>query len=117
MKDKLLAARAGTRHDPDVGHPLLLVVLSILAFWSLLLTLIAGLYEVVNALEGIRTYLEKVTMGVRAIEQETRPLGEGLDQLAASLGAEGAALNAATPRLRAVARELGSVGRRVKSGE
>jgi hypothetical protein len=53
---------------------LLLTILSVLAFWAFLNVLMIGLYLILKPLEGARIYLEKITMGVRAIERQTRPL-------------------------------------------
>jgi hypothetical protein len=53
---------------------LLLTILSVLAFWAFLNVLMVGLYLIFKPLEGVRIYLEKITMGVRAIERQTRPL-------------------------------------------
>jgi hypothetical protein len=53
---------------------LLLTILSVLAFWAFLNVLMVGLYLILKPLEGVRIYLEKITMGVRAIERQTRPL-------------------------------------------
>ena len=49
----------------------LLTVLSGLALLTLLILLLVGLTRVLAALEGIRTSLAKIAMGVRAIESET----------------------------------------------
>jgi hypothetical protein len=53
---------------------LLLTILSVLALWAFLNVLMVGLYLILKPLEGVRIYLEKITMGVRAIERQTRPL-------------------------------------------
>lgn len=57
---------------PDLS--LLLTILSVLAVWALLTALVAGLLLILKTLESIRGTLQKVTAGVRAIEQETAPL-------------------------------------------
>lgn len=53
---------------------LLLVILSVLALWTLLSLLVVGLLLVLKSLEGVRLHLRKISMGVRAIETETAPL-------------------------------------------
>ena len=55
--------------------PLLLTLLSVLALWSLLALLIVGLLLIRKTLESVRISLERIAMGVRAIEKETEPLG------------------------------------------
>jgi uncharacterized protein YoxC len=54
---------------------LLLTVLSVLAVWGLLTVLIVALLLIRKTLEGVRRSLEQITMGVRAIEVQTAPLG------------------------------------------
>jgi hypothetical protein len=56
--------------------PLLLTILSVLAFWAFLQLLIFGLYFIYKSLQATRVYLEKITFGVRAIERQSRPLRE-----------------------------------------
>ena len=94
--------------------PLLLTILSVLALWAFLTLLVVGLLFIFKALEAIRTHLQRITMGVRAIEQETAPLGAlaadlgpatrdlrgALDALAARLGGPGQRLDGAAPALR-----------------
>jgi hypothetical protein len=77
---------------------------------------VVGLLLVFKALEGIRTHLQRITTGVRAIEQETAPLGTlaaglgpamqelrtALDALAVRLGGTGQRLDGAAPALRAL---------------
>ena len=55
--------------------PLLLTILSVLALWSLLALLIIALLLIRKTLESVRVSLERIAMGVRAIEKETEPLG------------------------------------------
>ena len=57
---------------------LLLSICSVLAVWALLTVLVLGLLLVLKT-------LEKIAMGVRAIEQQTLPLGAHADTLAATL--------------------------------
>ena len=65
--------------------PVLLTALSVLAVWSLLGVLVVGLLLVLKTLESVRGSMEKIAMGVRAIEQETKPLGVRSAALAATL--------------------------------
>lgn len=87
---------------------LLLTILSVLALWALLGTLILGLLLILRPLQSVRGYLEKITMGVRAIETQTLPLGARTDALGAGLGELNAALAAAEGRLASVHRHLGA---------
>jgi hypothetical protein len=86
-----------------------LAVLSVLAGWSLLGALAAGLLLILKPLEGIRASLRKVAMGVRAIEDETRPLGPGASTLIGSLGGTAEVLGSATQLLGVIARDLDEV--------
>jgi hypothetical protein len=88
---------------------LLLTTLSVLAGWSLLGSIAAGLLLVLKPLESIRGTMRKITMGVRAIEAETRPLGPGATTLIGSLGTTADTLGSVCVRLDDIARELGGV--------
>lgn len=73
---------------------LLLTILSVLAGWTFLGVLFIGLFLIRKVLESVRLYLEKIAMGVRAIEQQTAPMREraeavqgALDQTAAGFAA------------------------------
>lgn len=81
-------------------------VLSVFAVWALLLVLIAGLVMILKPLVRIRRSLQRIAWGVRAIEKQTMPLGEGADALAASLGEASGTVNSAARRLTDVARNL-----------
>ncbi len=65
---------------------LLLTILSVLALWSLLTVLVLGLLFILKPLEGTRGHMEKIAMGVRAIEKETEPLGGYAGTLTEQLG-------------------------------
>jgi uncharacterized protein YoxC len=54
---------------------LILTILTGMAFLVLLLVLGWALGKIAHALEGITGSLEKIAMGVRAIERETAPWG------------------------------------------
>jgi uncharacterized protein YoxC len=59
---------------------LLLTLLSVLAVWAFLTVLVLGLLLIFKVLDGVRRSLEQITMGVRAIEKETQPLGPRAQQ-------------------------------------
>lgn len=86
--------------------PLLLTILSVLAVWAFLTVLVLGLLLIYKPLVSVRAFLEKITMGVRAIEHQVAPLGVHADTLAARLPDTAAALGAAADALRAVERDL-----------
>ena len=91
----------------------LLTGLSVLAGWSLLGAIAAGLLLILKPLEGVRASLRKITMGVRAIEDETRPLGPGAGTLVGSLGDAAETLGSATRRLADISRDLDGVAERL----
>ncbi len=76
----------------------LLTVLSVLAAWALLGVLLVGLLLVVKSLQSIRHWLEKTTMGLRAVEHQTRDLAARGEALTVSLREAITALEAAFPR-------------------
>ncbi len=76
----------------------LLTVLSLLAAWALLGVLLVGLLLVVKSLQSIRHWLEKTTMGLRAVEHQTRDLAARGEVLTMSLRETITALEAAFPR-------------------
>ena len=84
----------------------LLAVLSVIAAWVLNGVLLSGLISILKALEGVRKHLEMITMGVRAIEQETAPLAAHASAVAASLGETVDAGGALAGRLADIDREL-----------
>ena len=88
---------------------LLLTILSVLAGWSLLGTVAAGLLLILKPLESIRGTMRKITMGVRAIEEETRPLGPGATTLIGSLGTTAETLGSVAGRLDDISRDLAAV--------
>ncbi len=75
----------------------LLTVLSVLAAWALLGVLLVGLLLVVKSLQSIRHWLEKTTMGLRAVEHQTRDLAARGEALTVSLREAITALEAAFP--------------------
>jgi hypothetical protein len=56
--------------------PLLLTILSVLAFWTFLGVLVVALLLIFKTLESVRVSLRQIAMGVRAIEQETSRIGD-----------------------------------------
>jgi uncharacterized protein YoxC len=66
---------------------LILTLLTGIACLVLLLVLGWALAKTARALEGITGNLEKIAMGVRAIEQETAPLGSEVTALNGSFEA------------------------------
>jgi hypothetical protein len=85
---------------------ILLTGLSVLAGWSLLGVVAGRLLLILKPLEGVRASLRKITMGVRAIEEQTRPLGSAADTLIGSLGSAAETLGRATQRLADISRDL-----------
>jgi hypothetical protein len=53
---------------------LLLTILSVVSLWSFLTLLVFGLLLIRKVLESVRGNMERITMGVRAIERQTAPL-------------------------------------------
>ena len=96
---------------------LLLTVLSVLAGWSLLGTIAAGLLLILKPLESIRGTMRKITMGVRAIEEETSPIQSGATTLIGSLGTTADTLGSVAGRLDDIARELGGVAAALPGGQ
>ena len=94
---------------------ILLTALSVLAGWSLLGTIAGGLLLILKPLEAVRSSMRKITMGVRAIEDETRPLGPGAATLITSLGGAADSVGSATQRLAAISRDLDAVAGTLKA--
>lgn len=76
----------------------LLTILSVLAAWALLGVVLVGLFLVMKSLQSIRHWFEKTTVGLRAVEHQTRDLGARSAVLAASLRETIGALDAASGR-------------------
>jgi hypothetical protein len=85
---------------------LLLTILSVLAVWAFLTVLILGLLVIFKTLDGIRGHLQRIAWGVRAIAQETAPLGVRAEALSQTLAATGSGFAAAADRLEIVAAGL-----------
>jgi hypothetical protein len=86
--------------------PLLLTILSVLAAWAFLTLLVIGLLLILKTLESIRGYLEKIAMGVRAIEIETAPLGTHASTVGKTLGETVDGLTAVVGGLSELERDL-----------
>jgi hypothetical protein len=79
--------------------PVPLMVLSVLVAWALLGVLAVGLLLTFKALQSIRGWLEKVLVGVRAVEQQLAPLDTYARALPASMTDAAAVIDAAARRL------------------
>jgi uncharacterized protein YoxC len=77
----------------------LLTVLSVLAAWALLGVLFVGLLLVFKSLQSIRHWFEKITVGVRAVEHQTRNLPARGNRLTVSLTEALQELDGASARL------------------
>ncbi|MDP8978394.1 MAG: hypothetical protein M3N17_07440 [Actinomycetota bacterium] len=91
--------------------PIVLMILSVLAGWALLGVLAAGFLLIVKALQSIRGWLEKIVVGVRAVEHQLAPLDAYARALSASTTDAAAALDAAARRLGETETALRSVAR------
>lgn len=92
---------------------LLLTILSVVAGAGLLTALALGLLLILKPLESVRSQLEQVAMGVRAIETHLASLGprsgkmaDSLPQVAQSLVAAGEALSVSELSIRRFATRL-----------
>ncbi len=74
----------------------MLTALSVLVAWTLLGVVFVGLFLMVKSLQSIRHWLEKTTVGVRAVEHQTRDLAARGAVLTASLREAIEALHAAS---------------------
>jgi uncharacterized protein YoxC len=81
---------------------LLLTTLSVLALWALLGVLIFGLLLILKTLESVRRSMQQITMGVRAIEHQTLPLGVHADSLTQTLGESATALEKTAENLASI---------------
>ena len=76
----------------------MLTALSVLVAWTLLGVVFVGLFLMVKSLQSIRHWLEKTTVGVRAVEHQTRDLAARGAVLTASLREVIEALHGASGR-------------------
>jgi uncharacterized protein YoxC len=79
-------------------------VLTVLAAWALLGVLFVGLLLVFKSLQSIRHWFEKITVGVRAVEHQTRDLPGRGNRLKVSLAEALEELDRASERLSDVRR-------------
>ncbi len=63
----------------------MLTALSVLVAWAMLGVVLVGLFLMTKSLQSIRHWFEKTTMGVRAVEHQTRDLTARGAVLTASL--------------------------------
>lgn len=84
--------------------PLLLTILSVIAVWAFLSVLACGLLLILKALQSVRGTLEKIALGVRAIEHQAAPLERLTEDVSTSLMESAAALHLAGERVEAATR-------------
>ncbi len=87
---------------------LIMAILSVLAVWTFLLVLVIGLLIIWKALESVRGSMEKITLGVRAIEKETDPLGAHAGVLAERIVKTNQVVGAASQGLVQLDSDLGA---------
>ncbi|MBW3645014.1 MAG: hypothetical protein KY441_05860 [Actinobacteria bacterium] len=85
----------------------MLTTMSVLVAWTLLGVVFVGLFLMVKSLQSIRHWLEKTTVGVRAVEHQTRDLAARGAVLTASLHEAIEALHAASGRRQQPDRPVG----------
>jgi hypothetical protein len=71
---------------------LLLSILTVVAVWGLLALLVFALVVLRKPLDATRTHLERVAMGVRAIEHQTEPFERWTKALTGGLADTGRAM-------------------------
>ncbi len=87
---------------------LIMAMLSVLAVWIFLLVLVFGLLIIWKALESVRGSMEKIAMGVRAIEKETDPLAAHAGTLADGIQKTNQVVGAASQGLSQLDSDLGA---------
>lgn len=90
---------------------ILWTILTAVLFLTLLLFLAWALYKIHGALIGVRANLEKIAMGVRAIEIETGPLPGAIQTVAAGLTGVGGELSVVDQHLAATVEGLPAAAR------
>jgi hypothetical protein len=88
---------------------LTLTILTVLALWVLLIALVLALFFIMRGLQSIRSYLEKINFGVRAIEKETEML-QGVEPLNGGLAALAGGLQSVEGHFVNVDRNVSTVG-------
>lgn len=97
-----------------MSMPLLLTIVSVLCGWVLLTLLVLALLMIYKPLQAVNRSLEKIAMGVRAIEQETSPLANSLNAVSASLNEAAAQLGRAARGLTSVDEKFAYAGIRMR---
>ena len=88
---------------------MLLTILTALAGAILLLALVASLFIILRTLQSVRSFIEKINFGVRAIEKETEML-KGVETLNTGLTALAGGLESVATHFTNVDRNVGTVG-------
>lgn len=88
---------------------LMLTVLTALLAAVLLIALVASLFLILRTLQAVRSYIEKINWGVRAIEKETEMLG-GVATLNGGLTGLAGGLESVATHFANVDRNVGTVG-------
>ncbi|NUR54742.1 MAG: hypothetical protein HOQ29_09860 [Acidobacteria bacterium] len=78
---------------------LLLAMVSVLALWAFLTTLVVGLLLILKPLEAIRALMQRIATGVRAIEQQTALVSRVTPRVPAAAAALQASLDPLTRSL------------------
>ena len=86
---------------------ILLEVLSIVAAAALLTVLLVHLLLIRKAIESVRSSLQSITWGVRAIARQMEPLGPRTEALLEHLRLSSSALETLAPHLAGFARKKG----------
>jgi hypothetical protein len=95
---------------------LLMTLLTVLGIWAFLVVLAVGLLLIEKVLESVRGYLEKIAMGVRAIEKETQPLDDHAALLADRINRANQVVGAASQDLTQVDADLGVAANLLRPG-
>jgi uncharacterized protein YoxC len=95
---------------------LLMTLLTVLGIWAFLVVLAVGLLLIEKVLESVRGYLEKITMGVRAIEKETEPLNKYAALLVDRINRANQVVGAASQDLAQVDTDLGTAANLLRPG-
>jgi uncharacterized protein YoxC len=88
----------------DANVALLLTIVSVLTGWAFLGLLVLGLLLITKPLDSVRVNLQKIAMGVRAIEKQLSPLGDEAEQVAEAFPKLAAQLDGAADKLARAAR-------------
>lgn len=83
----------------------LLTWLTVLVAWAFLGVLAVGLLFIVKSLQSIRGWFQQITVGLRAVEQQTKDLQARGERLSLSLRAAIEGIQSAARSVRAVGNE------------